>query len=753
VILSNLFRRKGRTIITIAGISVGVSIIIALGAVAQGLEAGFGSATQSSQADLILAQSGAVGMLLSSVDETIIQQLEQWPEVAKAEGVLYSYTQAGEAAFLYTFGHNPQGFSIDHFQIVEGQGLAEDRDVSGKPILLGRRAADMTDTQVGDAFRVTGGVFRVVGIYETGDAFEDGGAVLPLKEAQDLALQPHRVSVVYVKLDRAFPGGASAAADRLETRVARRFPDMTLFTTSEFVDQEQSIQIVEGLALAVAAVAVVIGAVVMANTLFMSVLERTREIGILRALGWSRWRVLAMILGEALILAFLGGLGGVVFGGGLVLLLSRSTSMLGAVGVQFSPSLFGRALAVVIALGLAGGGYPAWRASRLLPIEAMRNDADSSIDVPKFLPGGMVPRGLWRRRGRTGLTLLGVGVGIAAIVTLGAVTKGRMEAVNALWQSARTDLVAIEKDVADVGLSAIDQRVGSRIANRPDVEAAAGAIITFAATEKMPFLTLFGYHPREYAIHHFHIIDGRLLKGSHEAIVGRQAAEVMGVEVGETLRLLKSNFRVVGIYETGLAFEETGVVIGLREAQALSGRSRQVMWYGIKLEDPEKAETIRDELEAVFPDITFSLTAEFAENQTQFQQMEQGVGAISFLASLLGGLGMLNTMLMSVLERTREIGVLRALGWRQRSVLTLILQEAIVLGILGGICGVFLGLGLSWLLAQIPSIAGFGTGDPIFTPQLIVQAFVVALVTGVVGGLYPAWRATRMQPVEALRYE
>jgi len=116
-------------------------------------------------------------------------------------------------------------------------------------------------------------------------------------------------------------------------------------------------------------------------------------------------------------------------------------------------------------------------------------------------------------------------------------------------------------------------------------------------------------------------------------------------------------------------------------------------------------------------------------------------------------LGMLNTMLMSVLERTREIGVLRALGWCQRSVLAMILQEAIILGILGGICGVFLGLGLGWLLAQIPSIAGFGTGDPIYTPQLIAQSFVVALATGVLGGLYPAWRATRMQPIEALRYE
>jgi putative ABC transport system permease protein len=136
---------------------------------------------------------------------------------------------------------------------------------------------------------------------------------------------------------------------------------------------------------------------------------------------------------------------------------------------------------------------------------------------------------------------------------------------------------------------------------------------------------------------------------------------------------------------------------------------------------------------------------------SDFRVMEQMVEQISFLAIFIGALGMLNTMLMSVLERTREIGVLRALGWRQWRVLGVILQESLVLGVVGGAFGILLGLGLSEVWGLVPGY--FGALEPLYTPQLFVQAVVVALVAGVVGGLYPAWRATRMRPVEALRYE
>jgi ABC-type antimicrobial peptide transport system permease subunit len=214
---------------------------------------------------------------------------------------------------------------------------------------------------------------------------------------------------------------------------------------------------------------------------------------------------------------------------------------------------------------------------------------------------------------------------------------------------------------------------------------------------------------------------------------------------------LKSNFRVVGIYETGISWEDIGVVIGLREAQSLTGKPHQVMYYAIQLRDPGQAEVVKRELEATFPGIDVSLTSEIAQSMSDFQVLEEMVTQISLLALFIGGLGMLNTMLMSVLERTREIGVLRALGWHKRRVLGMILRESLVLGIVGGICGILLGLGLGGLMMLAQGT--WGSIEPAYPPQVFVQAVVVALIAGVLGGLYPAWRATRMRPVEALRYE
>jgi ABC-type antimicrobial peptide transport system permease subunit len=362
----------------------------------------------------------------------------------------------------------------------------------------------------------------------------------------------------------------------------------------------------------------------------------------------------------------------------------------------------------------------------------------------------MTLRNLLRRRTRTTFTLLGIGISIAAIVALGALAQGMSDLMTAMFRASQTDLLAIQAGV-DADFSAIDERVGSRIAAWPQVEAVAGTIMTAAKTEKMPMLLLFGYHPRSFAIRHFRIVEGAPLTGRHQVIVGKQAAEQMGLGVGDTLRLLKSNFRVVGIYETGISFEDVGVVIGLREAQSVTGKPHQVMYYAIQLHDPGQAEALKGELEAAFPDLDVSLTSEIAQSMSDFQVLQEMVTQISLLALFIGGLGMLNTMLMSVLERTREIGVLRALGWRKRQVLGMILQESLVLGVIGGVCGILLGLGLGGLMTLAQGM--WGSIEPSYPPQIFVQALIVALIAGVLGGLYPAWRATRMRPVEALRYE
>ena len=127
------------------------------------------------------------------------------------------------------------------------------------------------------------------------------------------------------------------------------------------------------------------------------------------------------------------------------------------------------------------------------------------------------------------------------------------------------------------------------------------------------------------------------------------------------------------------------------------------------------------------------------------------INTISVLAIAVGGLGVLNTMLMAVMERTRELGILRALGWPARAVLGLILREAVLIGLLGGVAGSLVAFALTALMRAAPMVGE--AFDPRWEWDVFVRAFAVAMLLGVAGGLYPAYRATRLQPVEALRYE
>jgi putative ABC transport system permease protein len=191
--------------------------------------------------------------------------------------------------------------------------------------------------------------------------------------------------------------------------------------------------------------------------------------------------------------------------------------------------------------------------------------------------------------------------------------------------------------------------------------------------------------------------------------------------------------------------------VTLRDGQNFVGRPRQVSMVAVKVRDAAQAPAIVKSINAKFPGIHAALTSEFAEGLPDMQSSNAMLGGISVIAIAAGGLGVLNTMLMSVFERTREIGVLRALGWRRRAVLAMILREAVLLGLLGGVAGVVMAFGLVGLLQLSPAVGSWMI--PVWTWEIFAQAFLLSVLLGALGGLYPAYRATRLSPVEALRYE
>jgi len=740
MILRNLLRRKTRTLLTLVGIAIGVAAIVALVALADGLASGYYGVLSGTQADLVITQAESIDMSISVIDEEVGPQLAALPGVEEVEGVIIGEATTEGVPYFMVFGYDPNGVGIQHFRVVEGKGLTAKRE-----IIIGKLAAQNLKKGVGDTITLYDSAYRIVGIYETGAFFEEGGGVISLTDAQAMLKRPRQVNTYTIKLDDV------DEAEAVRQRIERRFPDLLVVESATFADQQLGVQAIRAFAWALSLLAIVIGGVGMMNTTLMSVFERTREIGVLRALGWRKGRVLAMILSESLLLSLLGGLAGMVLGVAGVKALGHLPAVSGWLQGRFSLGLFLQAAVVTLALGATAGLYPAWWASRLHPVEALRYEGGGGEGVSPRLPGGMTIRSLFRRKTRTLLTMVGIGIGVATVVALVSISAGFVDDFTALATGSGTDLMAVEANISDMAYSAIDERVGKRIAGLSGVKSVSGVVFGFAMTEEMPFVFIFGYHPAEYAIRHLKIVEGEGLSASRQIILGHRAAEAMEKQVGDKVRIFDSSFRIVGIYETGASYEDNAGVISLREAQALFGKPRQVGLLGIKLQDPHRVEEVRQRIEKDFPEITVSISTEFAERLPDLQAMEALVGGISFLAVIVGGVGMMNTMVMSVFERTREIGVLRALGWRKGRVLRMVLRESVLLGLLSGMVGILMGVAMGKALRLLPFIGGFL--EPSFRPSTFIQALVMALVLGMIGGLYPAWWASRLHPTEALRYE
>jgi ABC-type antimicrobial peptide transport system permease subunit len=749
MILKNLLQRKGRTLLTILGISLGVAAIIGLGTMADGLEAGYSSMLGGARADLVLSQPDSIDISYSSVDEAIRPQLQAMSEVKAVSGMLEGFVQTEGMPYFFIFGYERSSFLLDRFQMVQGDSIfsRQAEQSKGKPVMIGSAAAESLHKGPGDTLRLTDSVYRVVGVYQTGDAFEDSGAALDLPSAQALLGKPRQVSLFFIQLKDA------ALRPRLEQRVGRLWPELSLSGTNEFADKQLLGDMLRGYVWAIAGLAIVIGGVGMMNAQLMSISERTREIGVLRAVGWGRRRVLGMILGESVLVSLAGGALGLGLGWVILMAFSRVLGAFGADASSIRPGLIIQALGVVIVLGTFGGLYPAWRASQLTPVAALRYEGGSASSGVRRLPvGGMAVQSLAQRATRTLLTLGAIALTVGAIMTMEGVMDGAAVDLTGLAIASDTEIVLRQANIADTSLSAMNESIGERIAAMPQIHSVSGMVMTAVVLpEGAGFFLLEGYSPAQPAIHHFRIVEGSTLTGNHQIIIGRLMSKAMARGVGDTVELGGARFRVVGIYETGVSWEELGGVVTLRDGQAFAGRPRKVTLFAVKVKDPVQAPLLVDEINRRFPDVHAALTGDFVSQMPDMQSGTAMINGISLLAILVGGVGVLNTMLMAVFERTREIGVLRALGWKRRSILMLIMREAILLGLLGGIGGILVAIGLVSLLSATPMI-----GEMIsfrWSVTTVGRAIGIALTLGVIGGLYPAFRATRMQPVEALRYE
>jgi ABC-type antimicrobial peptide transport system permease subunit len=746
MIFKNLWRRTTRSILTILGIAIGVAAVVALGAMAEGMIRNYGTAVGLNN-DLLVTQSDAFDALFSSLDEDTGLRLQAIPGVENVDPGIYTWIATDEMPFFLIFGYPPGSTAAKHYRIVEG------KPVTGpKQIALGRRAAESLKKAVDDTVRLYGVPYRVTGIYETGQGMEESGGLVTLVDGQEIAQKPRKVSLFQVGLRK------STDIEQVIRRIETTDKMLSVSKASEYDASEQWTGYLQGFAWGIAAIAILVGGLGMMNAMVMSVLERTREIGTLRALGWRRKRVVGMVLGEALVLSILGGLIGIGIGVGLTEMAARVPGVGAFMEGVYSPGLFIQGMATAICLGLLGGAYPAWWAASLQPVEALRYEGGSAGDDKAKgarlgnLPMGLPLRNLWRRRMRTAISVTGIGIGVATLVMLGGLTAGLIAELNTLAGSGSTGSISLmQRKVADLSLSALDERMVSQIQAMPGVKSVSPMLLGFIMTPEMPMFMLAGMDPNSAAMAHYSLVEGRPIARPNEILVGRVAADNYNVGLGDVLTLYDNRYKIVGIYETGTAYEDGAGMLALREAQRLLGRPRSVSFIFVDVNKPSEAESVRATLERRFPEAQVSLSSEFAQDSDTMAQMDAMTAVIGLLAVVVGGIVVANTMMMSIYERTREIGTLRALGWRKRRILGQVMQESLMLCLLAGLFGSILGVAFVWLIGMVPGVNAYLTIR--WDTQTFLRAVVLALAVGLVAGLYPAWRASRMQPVEALRYE
>lgn len=746
MILKNLWRRKMRTFLTMLGIAVGVAAVVALSAFGEGFATGFEKMFSSSNADLTVAQKDAVMLLISAIDEGVGDELKQIPGVDQVSGTVIGVVQMTEAPYFVVLGEDLRGFAMPHYKLIEGGPIT-----ARGQILLGKLAAKNFKIGVGGRFSLNEVGYRVAGIYETGVSLEDGGAVMSLSDAQRAFDKSRQVSYFNLKIKDAHK------IDEIKKEIEEKWTNLAATRSGEPTKQTEALNMYRSFGWFLGIFAVLVGGLGMMNSTLMSVFERTREIGVLRAIGWRKRRVVGLIFGESLVLAIGGGIIGILLGVGLTLLVRLSPAVESMLSGAFTPMIFLQAIATALLLGTVGGLYPAWRAAQLQPVEAMRYEGGAGGTlgrttgwIARLTTSGAL-RNLWRRPTRTLVTLVGIGIGVGFLVAMIAMTEGFSVIFGQLGSSGQMDLIAEQAKASDMSLSVIDERIADRIRMRPEIKSVSGMVLGVSSAPGLPYLLIWGLDPHEEYLKHFRIREGRNIERSREIVIGRLAANSMKKTVGDKLTAGGSGFKIVGIYENGSAYEDAGGAISLDDAQEIFHKPRQVSFLGIALKDLSRADQIATSLEAEFPDIIVAQPATLTQRIQDMATTYAVLNALIILIMIVGGVVMMNAMLMSVFERTQEIGVLRALGWKKWRIVRMVLVESLALSLLSSVLGILFGIGLGALFSLDPSMGAFLV--PAYPPQLFIQVFVLALVLGAIGGIYPAWRAAGLRPIEALRYE
>ena len=400
-------------------------------------------------------------------------------------------------------------------------------------------------------------------------------------------------------------------------------------------------------------------------------------------------------------------------------------------------------------------------------------------------------RALGANKLRTTLTMLGIIIGVAAVIALVSIGRGAQAAITAQIQSIGTNLLYVRPGSSQQGgVAAAQGTSGTLTAEDGDALIGLDGIVGIAP-EVDSFgqiayqgtnlnARVLGITPDYENFANFHPAEGDFISASNVtarslvACLGSAVADSLFAgqdPVGQTIRINGNPFRVICVMQpkggTGFLNQDNQVLLPLTTAQTRLGRGgrfrggNNVDVLNVQLTDASIGPQVTEEIAAVLRDrhhVTFQDDFQITSQQDILNTANQVTGTLTLflggvaaISLIVGGIGIMNIMLVSVTERTREIGIRKAVGAKRRDILAQFLTEATVLSVVGGMLGTLLGWGISRLIGNVS--LGAAPITPQVGPDAVILAVGFSIGIGVFFGIYPALRASALNPIEALRYE
>ncbi len=860
--LRNLTTRKLRTLLTLTGIVLGVAVVLAIDitndSTLDSIRTVFDEA--SGKAHLVITDDSALPEAFAA---STLKQVQRVAGVVAAApslnrttltvkqaaewGLSFSVAGASAANDILILGVDPElDPQVRDYTLVAGEWLP-DKETRAYQALIVQDYADEQAYELGGDIEILfeEGVketLEIVGlIAKQGPGLQNEGAVIiiPLDTAQRLFNLSGSIDQIDVVLEPALAENSIALEETrraVQAQLGRNYAVQYPASRGDVAAKQiESYQV--GLSF-FSAIALFVGAFLIYNTFTMTVVERTREIGMLRTLGMQRRQIGELVLSEALLLGSIGSLLGLGFGILLARGLMRSVRVItGSEVLSMDIPLDGLGWALLVGLGvtLVSAVLPAVTASRVSPLESLRISAAPPaallgrigwvvgsvlvagaylvlyrLPIPEsfeisvgfasvfalllgatlIVPVTIAPlertirpliSGLYkgegrlgagnvrRAKGRTALTVAALMIGIAMIIGIQTMTR-----------SFETDLdhwvaTALGGDLYIRSPQPMREEFGSRLLDEPDVVAVSP--ITYQRARYVPpdgdpdkadNLLWVGIDPATYLQVGSYVyadpttdpeaVLARLVQGG-AIIISTTLADRYHVGKGDTITLEtrrgQQPFEIVAVV---IDFSSQGFTInGSRtDVERFFGR-RKVDTFILEVADDADTVAVGERIEARHGGsrhITIETTESFRRRVNEVSRNAFALfDVLGMIGMIIAALGVINTLLMNVFERQREIGGLRSLGMTRRQVARMILAESGTMGFIGGIFGIGFGLALSRIfLLGIQGIAGY-TLNYYLPPESLAISAGIALLVSQGAALYPAWRASRVRIIEAIQHE